>query len=73
MGLSHAVPIKETERGETDFLYFASSTMQGYREEQEDAHCNAVSLEIDPSVDKDYHHCMFAVFDGHAGKTTHTF
>lgn len=67
MGLSYAVPIKETEKGETPFFYYASSSMQGYRPEQEDSHCNAADLTVHPSVDNDSHHCMFGVFDGHAG------
>ena len=70
MGLQHAVPIKETEKGFNEHLYFASSSMQGYRPEQEDAHLNAPDVTIDPSknfFDRDHKFAVFGVFDGHAG------
>jgi protein phosphatase 2C family protein 2/3 len=70
MGLSHAVPVKETENGSNEYFYYASSSMQGYRPEQEDSHCNQHSVTIDPTKnvhESNYHYSMFGVFDGHAG------
>lgn len=70
MGLQHAVPVKETNQSYNDHLFYASSSMQGYRPEQEDAHCNEVNIVIDSSknlFDKKHKFAMFAVFDGHAG------
>lgn len=70
MGLQHAVPIKETHSGLNNHIYYASSSMQGYRPEQEDAHCNELDVPIDPTknrFDQDHKFCVFGVFDGHAG------
>lgn len=66
MGLSHPVPIKYTNSGYNDFVYFASSSMQGYRTEQEDAQCNKLNLDFEKYDDK-HAHAMFAILDGHCG------
>lgn len=52
---------KHNEIGNGNGLFFALSSMQGWRIEMEDAHCAVIGL---PGL-KDW--SFFAVFDGHAG------
>jgi protein phosphatase 1G len=50
---------KEQEEGENDWLKYASTSMQGWRVSQEDAH-NAI-------IDFAGNSALFAVYDGHGG------
>lgn len=63
MGAFLDMPIveKETERGEGHGLQFALSSMQGWRNTMEDAHCAITSIKELPGC------AFFGVFDGHAG------
>jgi len=57
--LSEPITNKETQLEENDELRVASSSMQGWRVSQEDAH-NAI-------INFDDHTSLFAVYDGHGG------
>jgi serine/threonine protein phosphatase PrpC len=53
--------IKDTESNSNDDYVYSVSSMQGWRNEMEDAHCAHISLK---GLDK---WSFFAVFDGHGG------
>ncbi|XP_067663840.1 probable protein phosphatase 2C T23F11.1 [Haliotis asinina] len=59
--LSEPVTAKETSKCENSYAKVASSCMQGWRINMEDAHTHLLSL----PGDKDS--CFFGVFDGHGG------
>lgn len=67
MGIYLGKPVtdKETHEGENERLRFVSSSMQGWRLKNEDAHIAALD------VDKDTH--LFCVFDGHGGSEVSKF
>lgn len=58
--LSKANTAKETEEGESDWLRFAATSMQGWRVNMEDAHIAQKDIKEGVS--------LFGVFDGHGGK-----
>ena len=67
MGVYLGKPItdKETNEGENERIKFVSSSMQGWRLKNEDAHIAA--LDIDENVH------LFCVFDGHGGNEVSKF
>jgi hypothetical protein len=60
------VTTKETDVGAGNGLTFAVSSMQGWRNTMEDAHCAIVDIKELPGCS------FFAVFDGHAGSFVST-
>lgn len=59
--LSEPVTTKQTAINSNSVLRVASSCMQGWRINMEDAHLHYLALPGDPSAS------FFAVFDGHGG------
>ncbi|KAI1721516.1 protein phosphatase 2C domain-containing protein [Ditylenchus destructor] len=53
---------KQHEEGENEWVRFASTSMQGWRAHQEDAHNACLDFSSDPKC------CLFGVYDGHGGK-----
>ncbi|KAI1729045.1 protein phosphatase 2C domain-containing protein [Ditylenchus destructor] len=53
---------KQHEQGENEWVRFASTSMQGWRAHQEDAHNACLDFSSDPKC------CLFGVYDGHGGK-----
>jgi len=64
--LDAPVTTKETDVGAGNGLTFAVSSMQGWRNTMEDAHCAIVDIKELPGCS------FFAVFDGHAGSFVST-
>jgi serine/threonine protein phosphatase PrpC len=63
--LSAPVTTKQTDHGENEKLFFASTGMQGWRQDMEDA--NIANLDFEPNCH------IFGVFDGHAGNEVSLF
>ena len=58
--LSTPIRDKETETGQGNRFRYAATSMQGWRNSQEDAH--VAKCDLEPNI------CCFGVFDGHGGK-----
>lgn len=57
--LSDPVTTKESEQGQSKRMNYSASSMQGWRQSQEDAHIANMNLPNGEAV--------FGVFDGHGG------
>ncbi|KAF8807123.1 PP2C-domain-containing protein, partial [Phlegmacium glaucopus] len=60
---------KATDSGANERLFYAVSSMQGWRVTMEDAH--AIVLDLEAANDKQ--NCFFAVYDGHSGASVAEF
>ena len=67
MGLTHSIQSKLVYRLGKSIYRVGASSMQGYREEMEDAHTMVLELPSHPNVS------LFGVFDGHGGTTASQF
>ena len=64
--LDAPITTKESDVGAGNGLTYAVSSMQGWRNTMEDAHCAIVDIKELPGCS------FFAVFDGHAGSFVST-
>lgn len=59
--LAEPVTVKDSDKGENDYILFGYSSMQGFRRTMEDQHVTELTVPGHPKMS------FFGVFDGHAG------